>query len=1031
KLEMLRETWLQTRAGGFARQVQLPSLDRFLVIAVSRDPTLQSIKAEDAITLLRESSFGGEGTWGRFFPKGPETDTRLAVLGSTGWNTTPDIGLEYTFRLVGNTEGLKALRENLRHRIIAMRGEQRWLELQNEIDLMIDRINNSARNYVDSQRRAQMALADLNRRWDEYKRSPGKILWSEVFKIEEDVKSPEAEYRLSLSTLNRSRAEHKTAVEDFVELIRALGVDEGTVIKVPTYEKMAERPAPEFATEAASTPQTAAARQEAEALNMRLEADRAEVERLAAQIITTKIKGFEEERTRTVDLPSNWSEAGLEHRTHRPLPDLTGMNGASESVKITWEALKGLRDATRQPGAIGRRDPARDVVNLDDITWFMVNQRIACNRAGIPKSEISEDLRYMSILAPHVVSRMNAFFESTSRAIVEKYIREKVQSRSGAAAAAKLTAAEIKALTDYILVEIRERYGVTIDDNLPAKRPARPANAGLFTDDDISSILSDLRTKLVLDPFLRLTYEGLLDESERNVVGLNTLSTMGIIGYYRGKIREALMPDGWVDAEISKDPTPAGIIKLLESRLENYPELNKGIRQRMEALAAQRVSLIDRSIIERIESRGDPSAVSPRGAVGLRQIMPCCLQDFNEGTGKTYTMADMTDPAKNREVSDWYFDVRIPQLLTSNGLAVTQENILRAYNQGVGGLASGAYPEETQNYVAAYRRLAARQAKDDPFIREARELLAQAYVLQSMDNDLQVLSRGWQAYFINTYAWTSGDIKDYWINAQIGSKPTVASVTKLLQDQLKRSPKVGEGLKDSARALINRMAAGKTLSPDMLQEAKDILFDMQFQEYANLLRTFKYNVWTYEFNGMLDVTYWNMISKNYRRLAQHVWPGDTMYLYGDLWSRGRLISLAQMLLTNDFTRDPKGATLQPSKRADEFVRFAEKLRTSVNNFNAEPYEIEFNNIVSSLIVSKGARAGQVVIVESSFRRLLELIEKGVRENLAGMVKIDFSELERLAGMCRSGINEGTISEQDKIALIVEAKNVMDQIQAGR
>ncbi|MFA5499443.1 MAG: hypothetical protein WC404_00010, partial [Candidatus Omnitrophota bacterium] len=245
------------------------------------------------------------------------------------------------------------------------------------------------------------------------------------------------------------------------------------------------------------------------------------------------------------------------------------------------------------------------------------------------------------------------------------------------------------------------------------------------------------------------------------------------------------------------------------------------------------------------------------------------------------------------------------------------------------------------------------------------------------------------------------------------------------------SPKVGEGLKGSAQALINRMAAGKTLSPDMLREAKDVLFEMQFQEYANLLRTFKYNVWTYEFNGMLDVTYWNMISKNYRRLAQHVWPGDTMYLYGDLWSRGRLISLAQMLLTNDFTRDPRGATLQPSKRADEFVRFAEKLRTSVNNFNAEPYEIEFNNIVNSLIVSKGARAGQVVIVESSFKRLLELIEKGVRENLAGMVKIDFSELERLAGMCRSGINEGKISEQDKIALVVEAKNVMDQIQAGR
>ncbi len=856
KLDQLKQKWLQLRWDGFAGQVSLPAFDNFLTIALKRDPTLQSIRAEDAIVLLRKSSLGGENFWGRLIPKGREGDAHLAISGTAGWNVTPDIGFEYTFRLVGNTEKLKVLREELRHRIIAQRGEQRWLEVQNEIDMAIDRINNSARDYVDSHMRAQLALKELNQRWDEYKRSPGKILWSEVFKIQEDVKSPEAEYRVSLSILNRSRAEHKTAVEDFAEIIRALGIDEGNVFERPTFEKMAEHPIPVFERQESGTIRTDAARQEIEARRERIKSGTYQVGQLELVNISDRIVGLvssffgarQAECARAVNLPENWSEAALEVRIHRPVPDLTAMPGARKNIKTLWDSLKTLRDATRQSGAIGRTDPSRDIVNLDDMTWFIVNQRIACNRAGSPKTSIDEDVRIMSILAPHIVAKMNAFFEDTSRAMIEKYVREKM----GKDAADKLTAEELKVITDYILIEIKDKYGVEVSDNLPSIRPAiDPALAAPIKDSNIQDALLLLRNKFVLDPFLRITYEGLLDETERSALGLNTLSTLGVIGYYRGKMREALMPDGWVDTEIAKDPTTSGVKKLLTDRLDKYPGIDGGIKQRINVLIAK----FDKS-----------------------------------------------------------------------------------------------------------------QVLDEATLKEARELLAQAYVLQSIGNDLDILTTGWKMYFTDTQKWIGGGMED--------------------DKQLRKS-------------------------------------------YSDLLRSFKYNVWTYEFNGMLDVAYWNMISRNYRDLAAKVWPEEKMFLYGDLWSRGRLISLAQMLITNDFTRDPNGATLEPVPRAVEFIGFADKLREPIDNFSADAYEVEFNNIANTLVISKGERAGQVMIVEDSFNRLLAHIEKGVRQNLAGMVRIDFSELERLAGMCRRNMNTGTITEQDKIALVVEAKNIMDQIKAGR
>ena len=110
---------------------------------------------------------------------------------------------------------------------------------------------------------------------------------------------------------------------------------------------------------------------------------------------------------------------------------------------------------------------------------------------------------------------------------------------------------------------------------------------------------------------------------------------------------------------------------------------------------------IDRAKMEEVESSNNQKAVSPKGAVGVRQVTKPALTDFNKAKPeKKYTMGDMRASAdKNREVSDWYIDVQIPRLLKAAGFEVTKENVLRAYNQGVGSMRNGKYPKETREYV--------------------------------------------------------------------------------------------------------------------------------------------------------------------------------------------------------------------------------------------------------------------------------------------------------------------------------------------
>lgn len=89
------------------------------------------------------------------------------------------------------------------------------------------------------------------------------------------------------------------------------------------------------------------------------------------------------------------------------------------------------------------------------------------------------------------------------------------------------------------------------------------------------------------------------------------------------------------------------------------------------------------------ESRGKPLARSVAGAVGLMQITPAALADWNRYNKEQYTMDDMYDAGINRKVGVWYLSKRIPQMLRAYNIPDTLYNRLWAYHDGIGNVKKG------------------------------------------------------------------------------------------------------------------------------------------------------------------------------------------------------------------------------------------------------------------------------------------------------------------------------------------------------
>lgn len=115
---------------------------------------------------------------------------------------------------------------------------------------------------------------------------------------------------------------------------------------------------------------------------------------------------------------------------------------------------------------------------------------------------------------------------------------------------------------------------------------------------------------------------------------------------------------------------------------------------------------VDLSLISNIESGGHPEAHnSHSGAVGLCQITPIVLKEYNSYYGLWYKEADLYNGDFNKIVANWYMNKRIPQMLRAYKLEDTLKNRLWAYNAGIGKVKRGIMPLETKNYIKKYYKL--------------------------------------------------------------------------------------------------------------------------------------------------------------------------------------------------------------------------------------------------------------------------------------------------------------------------------------
>jgi soluble lytic murein transglycosylase-like protein len=78
--------------------------------------------------------------------------------------------------------------------------------------------------------------------------------------------------------------------------------------------------------------------------------------------------------------------------------------------------------------------------------------------------------------------------------------------------------------------------------------------------------------------------------------------------------------------------------------------------------------------------------ISPKGAIGLCQIMPDLLIDYNKATSNNYKTKDLYNKKINRKVGKWYFFQFLYTLYNGNII-----KMVNAYNMGSGNTAKGKY----------------------------------------------------------------------------------------------------------------------------------------------------------------------------------------------------------------------------------------------------------------------------------------------------------------------------------------------------
>lgn len=104
-----------------------------------------------------------------------------------------------------------------------------------------------------------------------------------------------------------------------------------------------------------------------------------------------------------------------------------------------------------------------------------------------------------------------------------------------------------------------------------------------------------------------------------------------------------------------------------------------------------------------IESSGNSKAVGDGGkALGKFQLHQSVVDEYNRFHNTSYLHKNALDAHISEQIASWYLHKRIPQLLRHFKQPITLENILTAYNMGIGNVIKG---KRATNYITKYRRL--------------------------------------------------------------------------------------------------------------------------------------------------------------------------------------------------------------------------------------------------------------------------------------------------------------------------------------
>jgi hypothetical protein len=116
---------------------------------------------------------------------------------------------------------------------------------------------------------------------------------------------------------------------------------------------------------------------------------------------------------------------------------------------------------------------------------------------------------------------------------------------------------------------------------------------------------------------------------------------------------------------------------------------------------------VNMAIVSQIESNNNANAFnSGSGAIGLCQVTPILLKEYNQIWGENFRRHELFNPQVNMQIAEWYMNQRIPYLLKHFNQPDTLENRLLAYNAGIRAVIKHRMPKESHNYIIKYKRLA-------------------------------------------------------------------------------------------------------------------------------------------------------------------------------------------------------------------------------------------------------------------------------------------------------------------------------------